>query len=78
MISRPLRQVLEALTVVGSGQYDLALPEQGWSEARELTRRYSDMVAEVAHSHQALRDFMANAAHELKTPVAWSRAMLAL
>lgn len=69
-IIRPLRQVSDALVLVRGGRYDLPVPEEGWSEARELARRYNEMVAEVARSHQMLRDFMANAAHELKTPVA--------
>lgn len=67
---RPLRQVSEALRHVQEGRYDRPIPEEGWSEARELARRYNEMVSEVARSHQLLRDFMANAAHELKTPVA--------
>lgn len=69
-LTRPLRQVSRALTVAGGGHYDQPIPEEGWSEARELARRYNAMVAEVARSHQTLRDFMASAAHELKTPVA--------
>lgn len=69
-LTRPLRQVSRALTVVGDGRYDQPIPEEGWSEARELARRYNAMVVEVARSHQTLRDFMAGAAHELKTPVA--------
>ncbi len=67
---RPLRQVSHALVLARGGQYDHPVPEEGWSEARGLARRYNEMVAEVARSQQALRDFMANAAHELKTPVA--------
>jgi signal transduction histidine kinase len=67
---RPLRQVSDALALVRGGQYNRPVLEEGWSEARELARRYNEMVAEVAHSHQLLRDFVANAAHELKTPVA--------
>lgn len=67
---RPLRQVSNALVLAREGQYDQPVPEEGWSEARGLARRYNEMVAEVARSHQLLRDFMANAAHELKTPVA--------
>lgn len=67
---RPLRQVSHALVLARAGQYHHSVPEEGWSEARGLARRYNEMVAEVARSHQLLRDFMANAAHELKTPVA--------
>lgn len=67
---RPLRQVSDALVLATTGQYDRPVPEEGWSEARGLARRYNEMVAEVARSQQMLRDFMANAAHELKTPVA--------
>lgn len=69
-LTRPLRQVADALVLVRGGQYDRPVPEEGWSQARELARRYNEMVAEVARSHQLLRDFIANAAHELKTPVA--------
>jgi len=67
---RPLRQVSHALVLAREGQYDHPVPEEGWSEARGLARRYNELVAEVARSQQLLRDFMANAAHELKTPVA--------
>lgn len=69
-IISPLRRISEGLVWAGHGQYDRPLPEEGWSEARELARHYNEMVAEVARSQAASRDFIANAAHELKTPVA--------
>ncbi len=70
LVSRPLRRVSEGLVWAGHGQYNRIIPEEGWSEARELARRYNEMTSEVARSQTALRNFMANAAHELKTPVA--------
>jgi signal transduction histidine kinase len=69
-LSRPLRHVSAGLMRVKDGEYDRPVPERGWSEARSLARRYNEMVAEVARSRQLQRDFVANAAHELKTPVA--------
>lgn len=69
-LSRPLRHLSKGLVSVRNGELDVAVPEQGWSEARQLARRYNEMVAEVARSRQIQRDFVANAAHELKTPVA--------
>lgn len=69
-LSRPLRRIGAGLTSVKDGKYDRAVPEEGWSEARRLARRYNEMVAEVARSRQTQRDFVANAAHELKTPIA--------
>jgi signal transduction histidine kinase len=69
-LSHPLRQVSEGLARVKDGEYDRPIREVGWSEARGLARRYNEMVAEVARSRQLQRDFVANAAHELKTPVA--------
>jgi signal transduction histidine kinase len=69
-LSRPLRHVSAGLIRVKQGEYDRPVPEEGWSEARSLARRYNEMVAEVARSKQLQRDFVANAAHELKTPVA--------
>jgi signal transduction histidine kinase len=70
LVSSPLRRISEGLVWAGHGQYNRPIPEEGWSEARELARRYNEMVAEVARSQATLRDFVANAAHELKTPVA--------
>jgi signal transduction histidine kinase len=69
-LSHPLRRVSAGLARVRDGEYDHQVPEEGWSQARSLARRYNEMVAEVARSRQAQRDFVANAAHELKTPVA--------
>jgi signal transduction histidine kinase len=69
-LSRPLRHVSDGLARAKDGEYGHQVPEEGWSEARALARRYNEMVAEVARSRQLQRDFVANAAHELKTPVA--------
>jgi signal transduction histidine kinase len=69
-LNRPLRHVSAGLIRVKDGEYDRPVREEGWSEARSLARRYNEMVAEVAHSRQLQREFVANAAHELKTPVA--------
>jgi signal transduction histidine kinase len=69
-LSRPLRRVSAGLIRVKDGEYGRPIPEEGWSEARSLARFYNEMVAEVARSRQLQRDFVANAAHELKTPVA--------
>jgi two-component system sensor histidine kinase BaeS len=69
-LSRPLRHVSAGMARVTEGEYDERVPEEGWSEARILARRYNEMVAEVARSRQMQRDFVANAAHELKTPIA--------
>jgi signal transduction histidine kinase len=69
-LARPLRHVSAGMARIADGAYDRRVPEEGWSEARVLARRYNAMVAEVARSRQLQRDFVANAAHELKTPVA--------
>lgn len=69
-LSHPLRQISAGLIRVKHGEYDRPIPEEGWSEARSLARRYNDMVAEVARSRKSQYDFVANASHELKTPVA--------
>jgi signal transduction histidine kinase len=69
-VSRPLRRVSAGLARARDGEFDHQVPEEGWSQARALARRYNEMMAEVARSRQAQRDFVANAAHELKTPVA--------
>lgn len=69
-LSHPLRQLSAGLIRVERGEYDRPIPEEGWSEARSLARRYNDMVAEVARSRKSQYDFVANASHELKTPVA--------
>lgn len=69
-LTRPLRHLSAGLVSVTNGELDASVPEQGWSEARRLARRYNEMVAEVTRSRQMQRDFVANAAHELKTPVA--------
>jgi signal transduction histidine kinase len=69
-LNRPLRHVSAGLIRVKDGEYDRPVREEGWSEARSLARRYNEMAAEVARSRRLQRDFVANAAHELKTPVA--------
>ena len=53
----------------------LALPQTS-DEIRQLTISFNQMMADLQHSFQLQKEFSANAAHELRTPLAVMRAKL--
>jgi two-component system OmpR family sensor kinase/two-component system sensor histidine kinase BaeS len=68
-ISRPLRQITAASEEIARGRYDQQIPSYGGEEVGRLARAFNDMALQVSRSHRTLRDFIANASHELKTPL---------
>jgi two-component system sensor histidine kinase BaeS len=68
-ISKPLRQITAASEEMSHGRYDQQIPSYGGEEVGRLATAFNDMARQVSRSHRTLRDFIANASHELKTPL---------
>ena len=70
-ISRPLTRVTAAAQAIARGDYGQQVPadETSTDEMGQLSRSFNKMSSEVARSQQAMRDFVANVSHELKTPL---------
>ncbi|MFW5828028.1 MAG: sensor histidine kinase [Alkalispirochaeta sp.] len=66
----PIRSIEAASRAMEDGNYAVTVPEPaGDHELRTLARSFNAMVAEVAQQEQTRRRFVADAAHEVRTPV---------
>jgi len=68
-ITRPLVKITGASEAMARGQYEQQIPVEGRDEVARLARSFNGMAVQVSHSHQMMRDLLANVAHELKTPL---------
>lgn len=79
-VARPLQKLAAAAEEIAVGNYKQQLPLQGPEEVQRVATRFNSMSAEVTHTRNAQRDFVANVSHDLKTPITairgWSQALL--
>jgi signal transduction histidine kinase len=66
---KPLRRIANAAGAVAAGDYSHRLSETGPSELRQVTASFNLMAGQVQAGQQAMRDFVSNVSHELKTPL---------
>jgi heavy metal sensor kinase len=74
----PLQRLTEQAALVSSHNWELHLPADAeeTAELRPLTRSMITMLARLERSFVQQREFLGNAAHELKTPVAVLKSTL--
>jgi signal transduction histidine kinase len=74
----PLQELAMQAGQVSTHNWELHLPDdaQQIKELRPLTRSMTMMLARLHHSFDQQREFLGNAAHELKTPVAVLKSTL--
>lgn len=66
----PIRAVEQAAMAIAAGDYSARVPEPtGDHELRSLARSFNAMAREVAQQEETRRRFVADAAHELRTPI---------
>jgi signal transduction histidine kinase len=76
-VLRPIRRVEAAARDVGGRNLAARLPEDGLpAEIRPLVQAFNGVLERLERSFQEQDRFIANAAHELKTPLALVRAQL--
>jgi signal transduction histidine kinase len=72
----PLRQMSRAAEAMSRGDYSSRVAETGNDEVGQLARTFNQMAGELAEVSRTQKEFIANASHELRTPVAALRSTL--
>ncbi|GAC1435060.1 MAG: hypothetical protein NVS1B11_03240 [Terriglobales bacterium] len=75
---RPLQQLAADAALVSAQNWQLRLPQEArqLEELRPLTESMTTMLARLQRAFEQQKEFMGNAAHELKTPVAVLKSTL--
>jgi signal transduction histidine kinase len=74
---RPLRRLEDAAAAVGEGDLDVRAPdESGPPEVRSLARVFNETVAKLEQLLRSQTDFVADASHQLRTPLTALRLRL--
>ena len=75
-LGRRVRRLAEASGRLGRGELDARAPEGGPKEFDLLARSFNQMASSLTGNIEAQREFLANASHQLKTPLTGLRLRL--
>ena len=68
-ISLPIVQMTEAISQMGKGEFQARTKIRGNSEIAQLARTFNAMSEQLENIERQRQEFVANASHELKTPL---------
>ncbi|MDQ2942664.1 MAG: HAMP domain-containing histidine kinase [Candidatus Dormibacteraeota bacterium] len=68
-LTRPLTNLIDAARRIEAGDYSAKVPEYGPPDMRSVARAFNSMSARLKSSDEQRRSFLADVAHELRTPL---------
>ena len=76
VLTKPIVNLSRTMRKMGKGDLSVRVPERGSGELRQLAENYNTMAAQLENLDQSRNQFVSNASHELKTPLATMKIML--
>ncbi len=76
VLTNPIVALSRTMNKMGQGDLSVRAPVKGSGELRELAENYNAMAARLENLDKTRNQFVSNASHELKTPLATMKIML--
>ena len=68
-LHRPIKQMTDIVMEMSEGRYDVQIPIAGSKEMKRLAQGLNQMANQIKRSQLQLRHFVADASHQLKSPL---------
>ena len=76
ILSRPIISLTRSIQRMGRGDFSVRVPVTGSGEIRRLSETFNTMSEKLEMLDQSRNQFVSNASHELKTPLATMKILL--